>query len=79
MISTDKFKKGDKVKMSPLGLQRLRPKKSRFGIVTGFSGDLSLVWIRKDGCKSASSYYIGFWSLIKPRLRDRIRKEMIST
>jgi hypothetical protein len=79
MISTDKFVKGDRVKMTPLGLQRFKPRKSHLGTVVGFSGNLSLVWIRKDGCKSASSYYIGFWSLIKPKLKDRIRKEMMST
>jgi len=79
MISTDKFEKGDRVKMSPLGLQRLKPQKPSLGIVVGFSGNKSLIWIRKDGYKSASSYYMGYWSPIKPRLKDRIRKEMIST
>jgi len=64
MISTDKFQKGDKVKMSPLGLERLKPLKSSLGTVIGFSRDPHLVWIRKDGCKNASSYYMGFWSLI---------------
>ena len=79
MISTDKFKKDDRVKFSPLGLRRLKPGKPTFATVVGFSANPHLVWIRKDGYKSASSYYIGFWSLIKPRLKDRICKEMISS
>ncbi len=77
MISTNKFKKGDRVKLSPLGLQRLNTRKLTFGKVVGFSGNPHLVWIRKDGKKSSGSYYIGFWSLLKPRLKDRIRKEMV--
>jgi hypothetical protein len=79
MISTDKFKKDDRVKISPFGFQMLKPRKPFFGTVVGFSGNPLLVWIRKDNQKSAGSYYIGYWSLIKPRLKDRICKEMMST
>lgn len=66
--ATDKFKKGDKVKMSAFGRIRLTPKYPKpgwdTGLVTGFSRDGLYVAIIQDHIKSPSNFHPDFWELI---------------
>jgi hypothetical protein len=64
-----RFKKGQRVRMTPQALRQGlggRAKRIRGevrGTVTGYEGGLS-VRVRRDGLKTANSYYVGFWEAL---------------
>lgn len=61
----DKFRKGERVKMTPLGIQR-HLGRYRTGLVVGFGRSPLSVLVLRDGLKTATSYYSGFWSRLWP-------------
>ena len=56
-----KFRLGDVVVPTRENICRLRPKPPRQGVVVGFSKSPLLVKVRRDGFKTVSSYWHGFW------------------
>ncbi len=62
-MARSKFRKGQRVKMSPLGYQSLQPGKIQHGVVVGFCNDSALVRIRLNNERTASSYHHSFWSV----------------
>lgn len=74
MTAREIFTIGQPVTMSARGHQILRSGRAKSvitGVVTGFGRRPELVWIRRDGIKTAAAYHMDFWEPSQERQETR--------
>lgn len=66
MKARDKFKKGDRVRLSESGRKRLhKGDGDRLGSVVGFSAFKECVRVLRDGNVEAATYHMNYWDVVE--------------